>query len=71
MKKAFLILGFVCDAVLLYMAIGYTFRGITGAKLVGDATAHFVGYYMLAAPFWAIVLILTAILVFFLCKKKK
>lgn len=50
-RKIILTLLCIADALTLYLSVGYALRGACGARLVGENTAHFIGYYMLAAPF--------------------
>ena len=64
-KKLILAVLIIVDAILLYMSCGYIYRGLHAVKLVGETTAHFIGYYMLAAPFiLGFVLSLTATFIF-------
>ena len=56
------------DALFLYMTIGYIMRAARGATLVGSENAHFIGYYMLAAPFALVFLVFTVVTVVVFCK---
>lgn len=42
---------FCVTLVLLYMTIGYAYRGISGTYLEGDKNAYFMGYYILAVSY--------------------
>ncbi len=70
-KKFILILLCIADALTLYLSVGYTLRGACGAKLIGDNTAHFIGYYMLAAPFIAAFLVCAVFTVVLAVKLRK
>ena len=71
MKKFLFGAAVMGDAVLFYMAMGYTIRGLSGARLIGDTTAHFVGYYIQAIPFWIAFAVLTICIVAVMRKNRK
>ena len=59
------------ELLLLHMCGGYIHRAMTGAVLVGEYDAHFVGYYILSIPFFAGLAVCSVFLACFIVKEIK
>lgn len=71
MRKVSNIIFSIIGLILLYLAIGNTYRGITGVTLIGENRAHFLGYYMIASAYFALLLMVIILLVLVNRKRRK
>lgn len=71
LKKIIITILSITSIALLYQVVGNTYRGMIGAKLIGETTAHFLGYYMIAIGYFALLIINIVLLVVAIFHKKK
>lgn len=61
----------ILGLVVLYLAIGNFYRGVTGVTLIGENRAHFLGYYMIAGAYFVVLIIIILLLVILNWKRRK
>lgn len=71
MRKCIIIVLSLTASILLYQVVGNTYRGIVGVKLIGETTAHFLGYYMIAIGYFILLIINIIILMITIGYKNK